>query len=110
VHIFDRPQPYFSRSSHGPPLHSPDSPPDASWPLRGSPAGSASCSHAAAAGSVLLVLGFWLTRARKLYAVYDFWHSQPEFLPDRIGLVTGILLVGYAWCRWAPSLWDSARC
>jgi hypothetical protein len=23
----------------------------------------------------------------------------------RIGLISGVMLAGYAWCRWAPALW-----
>ncbi len=35
-----------------------------------------------------------------LYAVYDYWHSNPDFLLMRCGLLLIILFVAYAWCRW----------
>jgi len=60
----------------------------------------------AMAGGALLALGFWFdSRPQHFYAVYDFWHSSPEFFFIRVGLVTAVLLLGYVWCRWAPSLW-----
>lgn len=36
----------------------------------------------------------------KLYAVYDFWHSSPNFLFVRVGVLLLILWLSYAWCRW----------
>jgi uncharacterized membrane protein len=35
-----------------------------------------------------------------LYAVYDYWHSNPTFFVMRCGLLLGILFISYAWCRW----------
>src|SRR2546429_1774975 len=35
-----------------------------------------------------------------LYAVYDYWHSNPDFLLMRSGLLLVILFASYAWCRW----------
>jgi uncharacterized membrane protein len=35
-----------------------------------------------------------------LYAVYDYWHSNPDFLLMRCGILLMILFVVYAWCRW----------
>jgi len=35
-----------------------------------------------------------------LYAVYDYWHSNPDFLLTRCGLLLLILSFAYAWCRW----------
>jgi len=35
-----------------------------------------------------------------LYAVYDYWHSNPEFLLMRCGILMIILFLVYAWCRW----------
>ncbi len=57
----------------------------------------------AAGGAVLLALGFWLDSRPQLYAVYDFWHSSPNFLMIRLGLVTALLLLGYVWCRRRPA-------
>ena len=36
----------------------------------------------------------------RLYAVYDYWHSSPNFLLMRVGLLLVILFGSYAWCRW----------
>jgi len=35
-----------------------------------------------------------------LYAVYDYWHSSPNFLLMRCGILLIILFVAYAWRRW----------
>jgi uncharacterized membrane protein len=36
----------------------------------------------------------------RLYAVYDYWHSNPDFLLMRCGILLVILFLVYAWCRW----------
>jgi len=36
----------------------------------------------------------------RLYAVYDYWHSNPDFLLMRCGILLIILFWVYAWCRW----------
>ena len=36
----------------------------------------------------------------RLYAVYDYWHSNPNFFLMRTGLLLVILFLSYAWCRW----------
>jgi uncharacterized membrane protein len=35
-----------------------------------------------------------------LYAVYDYWHSNPNFFLMRCGILLVILFLVYAWCRW----------
>jgi len=35
-----------------------------------------------------------------LYAVYDYWHSNPNFFLMRCGILLVILSLVYAWCRW----------
>jgi uncharacterized membrane protein len=35
-----------------------------------------------------------------LYAVYDYWHSNPDFLLMRCGILLIITFLVYAWCRW----------
>jgi uncharacterized membrane protein len=35
-----------------------------------------------------------------LYAVYDYWHSNPDFFLMRCGILLIILFLVYAWCRW----------
>ena len=36
----------------------------------------------------------------RLYAVYDYWHSNPSFFLMRSGILLVILFLVYAWCRW----------
>jgi uncharacterized membrane protein len=36
----------------------------------------------------------------RLYAVYDYWHSGPNFFLMRTGILLFLLLLIYAWCRW----------
>jgi hypothetical protein len=36
----------------------------------------------------------------RLYAVYDYWHSGPNFFLMRCGILFVILTLTYAWCRW----------
>ncbi|HEX8765482.1 MAG TPA: heparan-alpha-glucosaminide N-acetyltransferase domain-containing protein [Candidatus Acidoferrum sp.] len=36
----------------------------------------------------------------RFYAVYDYWHSNPDFLLMRCGILLIILFLVYAWCRW----------
>ena len=47
----------------------------------------------------LLSILFDSSRVR-LYAVYDYWHSGPNFFLMRCGILLIILLLVYAWCRW----------
>jgi uncharacterized membrane protein len=35
-----------------------------------------------------------------LYAVYDYWHSSPQFMLARCGVLLIILSLVYAWCKW----------
>ena len=36
----------------------------------------------------------------KLYAVYDYWHSSPNFFLMRCGILLMLTLAIFAWCRW----------
>lgn len=36
----------------------------------------------------------------RLYAVYDYWHSNPSFFLMRCGILLVILSFVYMWCRW----------
>jgi uncharacterized membrane protein len=36
----------------------------------------------------------------RLYAVYDYWHSSPNFFLMRCGILLVILFLVCAWCRW----------
>ena len=51
------------------------------------------------------VLACWLSTVVdsshiRLYAVYDYWHSNPDFFLMRCGILLIILFLVYAWCRW----------
>jgi hypothetical protein len=59
-----------------------------------------------AAGIVFIVLSRWLdAQPRQLYAVYDYWHTSPNFFLVRVGMILVILLASYAWCRWGAGQW-----
>jgi len=62
---------------------------------------------AAGTGGIgLIYLARWLDhRPLQLYPVYDFWHTSPNFLLIRVGLLLVILGAVYAWCRWGPGQW-----
>jgi uncharacterized membrane protein len=61
----------------------------------------------AGSGGVGLIYGSrWLdARPAQLYAVYDYWHTSPEFFLLRVGLLLIVLSAGYAWCRWGAGQW-----
>ena len=64
---------------------------------------AAAMSLVGVGGAALAGLGYWLdARPVQLYAVYDFWHSSPNFFLIRTGIVMGIVMFGYVWCRWGP--------
>jgi uncharacterized membrane protein len=67
---------------------------------------AAAMSLVGVGGAALAWLGYWLDmRPVQLYAVYDFWHSSPNFFLIRAGVIMGIVLLGYLWCRWGPGEW-----
>ena len=56
------------------------------------------------AGALLFALGQWFdARPTQLYAVYDFWHTSPNFFLMRTGVLLGIVFGAYAWCRWGAA-------
>ncbi len=57
-------------------------------------------------GVFLAFAAHWLdARPFQLYAVYDFWHSSPNFFLIRLGILLVILLGAYSWCRWGWGQW-----
>jgi len=61
---------------------------------------------AGAAGVGLIYFARWMdARPWQLYAVYDFWHTSPNFFFIRVGLLLSILAAVYAWCRWGAGQW-----
>jgi uncharacterized membrane protein len=56
---------------------------------------------AGAAGLVLVEVSRWLdARPYQLYAIYDYWHTSPNFFLIRVGMLLVILSASYGWCRW----------
>ncbi|MBZ5699820.1 MAG: DUF1624 domain-containing protein [Acidobacteriia bacterium] len=67
---------------------------------------AAALSLAGAGGVGLVALGILLdARPVQLYAVYDFWHTSPNFFLIRVGIVMLILFASYVWCRWGAGEW-----
>jgi uncharacterized membrane protein len=68
--------------------------------------GAATFVIAGASGVGLICMARWLdARPRRLYAVYDFWHTSPTFFLIRAGLLLVILAAAYLWCRRGPGQW-----
>ncbi len=45
----------------------------------------------------------------RLYSTYDYWHTSPNFLMMRIGMMLMICLLAYGWTTWVlPSLGSSS--
>lgn len=57
-------------------------------------------------GVAIIAIARWLDHLpRQLYAVYDFWHTSPNFFVIRVGLLLVILFGVYAWCQWGAANW-----
>jgi uncharacterized membrane protein len=55
----------------------------------------------AAFGTAAILIARQLDRSSfHLYATYDYWHTSPNFLMMRIGLLLVITFLSYGWCRW----------
>ena len=52
-------------------------------------------------GAALIPIARWLDHSQvELYSVYDYWHTSPNFLLTRVGILLAIAFLSYAWCRW----------
>ncbi|MGA8867043.1 MAG: heparan-alpha-glucosaminide N-acetyltransferase domain-containing protein [Candidatus Sulfotelmatobacter sp.] len=61
---------------------------------------------AGGAGALLAAAARWLdAQPHQLYAVYDFWHTSPNFFLIRLGMLLVMLAGTYAWCRWGAGQW-----
>ena len=59
-----------------------------------------------AGGVGIYYLTMWLDAAPlHLYAVYDYWHTGPNYVFARVALLLVLTFVGYAWCRWGAGQW-----
>jgi hypothetical protein len=55
----------------------------------------------ATVGITAILVAFRLDHSSiHFYAVYDYWHTSPNFLMMRAGLLLVIVFLSYAWCRW----------
>lgn len=55
----------------------------------------------AAAGAAAILVAYDLDHSSlHFYAVYDYWHTSPNFFMMRVGLLLVIAFLTYAWCRW----------
>jgi uncharacterized membrane protein len=55
----------------------------------------------AATGAIAILVARQLDHSSlHLYATYDYWHTSPNFLMMRIGMLLVISFLSYAWCRW----------
>jgi uncharacterized membrane protein len=55
----------------------------------------------AAVGAIAIVAARQLDHSSfYLYSTYDYWHTSPNFLMMRIGMLLVICFVSYSWCRW----------
>jgi uncharacterized membrane protein len=55
----------------------------------------------AAVGAVAILAAYGFDHSSfHLYSVYNYWHTSPNFLMMRVGLLLVISLLSYAWCRW----------
>jgi uncharacterized membrane protein len=54
-----------------------------------------------AGGVAMYYLSAWLDALPvHLYAVYDYWHSGPDYVLARVAILSVLTSIGYAWCRW----------
>jgi len=61
-----------------------------------------------AVGLALVVVSRWFdAQPSQLYAVYDYWHTSPNFFLLRLGMLLVILTASYAWCRWIVGRWHA---
>jgi uncharacterized membrane protein len=55
----------------------------------------------AAVGIAAILAAYALDHSSiRVYSVYDYWHTSPNFLMMRVGLLLVIAFLSYAWCHW----------
>jgi hypothetical protein len=55
----------------------------------------------AAIGAMACALSLWWDYSSvRVYAVYDYWHSSPNFFLMRCGILLLLIFAIFAWCRW----------
>ncbi|HET7442135.1 MAG TPA: heparan-alpha-glucosaminide N-acetyltransferase domain-containing protein [Terriglobales bacterium] len=54
-----------------------------------------------AGGVALILVARWFDQIpQRMYSVYDFWRTSPNFFLIRVGILLAVMLGSYAWCRW----------
>jgi hypothetical protein len=54
-----------------------------------------------AVGALACVLSLWWDYSSvRIYAVYDYWHSSPNFFLMRCGILLLLTFAIFVWCRW----------
>lgn len=62
---------------------------------------AAALASVAAIGAVACAASLWWDNASvKIYAVYDYWHSSPNFFLMRCGILLLLAFAIFVWCRW----------
>jgi uncharacterized membrane protein len=57
-------------------------------------------AYLGALGIALYCFSIWLdARPLQLFAVYDYWHTSPNFFLARVGILLALFPLSYAWCR-----------
>jgi uncharacterized membrane protein len=55
-------------------------------------------------GIALFYLAGWLdARPKRLFAVYDYWHTSPNFFLARLGILLILFPASYVWCLWVAT-------
>jgi len=61
---------------------------------------------AGVSGVGMFYLSIWLDHGPiKIYPIYDYWHTSPNFFLLRVGLLLVVLFIGYVWCRSGLAQW-----
>ena len=62
---------------------------------------SSALAAVATIGAVACAMSLWWDSSRvRMYAVYDYWHSSPNFFLMRCGILLILAFAVFAWCRW----------
>jgi uncharacterized membrane protein len=62
-------------------------------------------------GALACGLSMWWDYSRvTMYAVYDYWHSSPNFFLMRCGILLLIAFAIFAWCRWGMGAQGFSPC
>jgi hypothetical protein len=62
---------------------------------------SSALAAVAATGVVACGVSLWWDYSgTRIYAIYDYWHSSPNFFLMRCGILLILAFAIFAWCRW----------